>query len=91
MLGAPEAFVFVFVWLYVGAMVVAGALAGLVLGWGFAALGSRLIADATGVAITARIGGRELGAVAVLVAVPFVLALLPASRIYRRASIDALR
>lgn len=90
-LGAPSGFVFLSVWLYVGVMVVIGALAGLILGWGLSAVVSGIIGRMTGVALTASLGWREISAVATLVLVALCLALLPAFRIYRMSAVDGLR
>lgn len=90
-LGAPARFIFATVWLYVTALIGAGALIGLPLGWAGAALVSRLVASQTGVAMTATIGRTELGLVAILLGVGILLALVPAALVYRRPVVDALR
>lgn len=90
-LGASPLFIFATVWIYVAAIVVTGALAGLGLGWGAAAIVSDLLAQSTGVAMRAEIGARELSLVGALVGLGLVLAVVPALIIYRRPVIDALR
>lgn len=90
-LGASPLFIFATVWIYVAAIVVTGALAGLVLGWGAAAVVSDLLALSTGVAMRAEIGTRELSLVGTLVGLGLILALVPALIIYRRPVVDALR
>lgn len=90
-LGASPLFIFATVWIYVAAIVVTGALAGLVLGWGAAAVVSDLLAQSTGVAMRAEIGTRELSLVGTLVGLGLILALVPALIIYRRPVVDALR
>lgn len=90
-LGASPLFIFATVWIYVAGIVVTGALTGLILGWGAAAVVSDLLAQSTGVAMRAEIGARELSLVGTLVALGLVLALVPALIIYRRPVVDALR
>ncbi len=90
-LGAPASFVFLSIWLQIGVLVVAGAALGLLLGWGLSAFASRLIGEATGIAFTARLGWREFGAVGIFVGASLLLALIPAVRVYRQASVEALR
>lgn len=90
-LGASPLFIFATVWIYVAAIVVTGAVLGLVLGWGAAAVVSDLLAQSTGVAMRAAIGARELSLVGTLVGLGLVLAVVPALIIYRRPVVDALR
>jgi len=90
-LGAGRAFIFATVWVYVAAIIVTGAVIGLVLGWGVAAGVSELLAQQTGVSMQAQIGSREYGLVAILVALGLVLATLPALLIYRRPVVEGLR
>jgi putative ABC transport system permease protein len=90
-LGASPLFIFATVWIYVAAIVVTGAIAGLALGWGAAAVVSDLLAQSTGVAMRAEIGARELSLVGTLVGLGLVLAVVPALIIYRRPVVDALR
>ena len=90
-LGAPAGFVLLTVWLYVGAMIVAGAGIGLVLGWAGSAALTRIVADWSGVAMTAPLGAREFAAGGTLIAVGLALAILPAWRIYRASPVETLR
>lgn len=90
-LGATPLYIFATVWIYIAAIVVTGALIGLGFGWGAAAIVSDLLAQSTGVAMRAEIGGRELGLVGTFVALGLVLALVPALVIYRRPVVEALR
>lgn len=90
-LGAPARFIFATVWLYVTALIGAGALIGLPLGWAGAALVSRLVAAQTGVSMTATVGRTELTLVAILLGVGMLLALVPAALVYRRPVVEALR
>lgn len=90
-LGAPAIYVFLTVWLYVGAMILAGALIGLPLGWAFSALASGVIAHQTGVAMTTTLGWAELRIAATLLGLGFILALVPAVRLYRMPVVAGLR
>jgi len=90
-LGASRLFVFGSVWLQVGTLVVTGALVGVALGWGLAALVSDLLASRTGVAMQATVGARELALAATLVGLGLLLATIPALLVYRRPVVDALR
>ena len=90
-LGASRLFIFATVWTYVASMIVTGALVGLVLGWGFAAILSELLAQSTGVAMRASIGAREILLVGALVGLGMLLATIPALIIYRRPVVESLR
>lgn len=90
-LGAPRGYVFAVVWLYVGGLIVAGAAIGVPLGWAAAGIVSRLISDATGVAMVAQVGLREFGLASALVVLGFMLALIPAALLYRRPVVEGLR
>lgn len=90
-LGATPLFIYATVWIYVAAIVLSGALIGLLLGWGLAAIVSDLIAQSTGVSMRAQIGLREVSLVGALVGIGLVLALVPALIIYRRPVVEALR
>lgn len=90
-LGAPRAYVFAVVWIYVAGLILAGAAIGLPLGWAFAAVSSHWVSEASGVAMAARIGARELGLTAALLGLGAVLALVPAALVYRRPVVEGLR
>ncbi|MGB6116865.1 MAG: ABC transporter permease [Mesorhizobium sp.] len=90
-LGAPARFIFATVWLYVTALIGAGALIGLPLGWAAAAIVSNLVAAQTGVAMRATVGSTEFTLVAILLGVGMLLALVPAALVYRRPVVEALR
>lgn len=90
-LGAPRRFVFATVWLYVAAIVVTGAVAGMALGWVFATLLSEYLAQTTGISMRAAIGLREVHSVGIFVLLGLVLATIPALLIYRRPVIESLR
>lgn len=90
-LGASRLFIFLTVWSYVTLLIAAGALGGLLLGWGVAGIISHFLAEASGVAMQATIGGAEFRLVGALLVVGALLAAVPAMLIYRRPVIDALR
>ncbi|MTH62719.1 FtsX-like permease family protein [Paracoccus shanxieyensis] len=90
-LGASAGYVFASVWLYVGAMMLAGAVLGLPLGWAASAIATMLISQATGVAMTASLSWTELRMAATLLGLGCLLALIPALRIYRAPVVDNLR
>lgn len=90
-LGASRGFVFACVWLHVMAMIVAGALAGLALGWVAAALLGHLVELRTGLAVGVALGGDEFAMVGALVALGCLLAVLPAIVSYRQPVAAGLR
>lgn len=90
-LGASRLFLFALIWLQVEAMVVAGGLAGLVLGWAGAVALARLFAARTGVVLAVGIGAPEALLVAGLVAAGALLAFIPAWSAYRTPVSAALR
>lgn len=90
-LGAAPAFIFATVWIYVAALIVTGAMLGLALGWGAAAVVSHFIAQSTGVSMQASIGGTEIGLLAAFAGLGLLLATIPALLVYRRPVIDGLR
>ena len=90
-LGASRLFVFTTIWLYVSALIVAGAASGLLLGWGTAALVSSQVANITGVSMQAHIELRELQWAGLFVALGLALASVPAILVYRRPVIEGLR
>lgn len=73
------------------ALVVSGALIGLVLDWAVAVLLSAAIAQSTGIAMQAVVGWRELGLTGAVIVLCLVLATIPALLIYRRPVIEGLR
>ncbi|SMO38313.1 FtsX-like permease family protein [Paracoccus laeviglucosivorans] len=90
-LGASAAYVFASVWIYVGTMILAGAVLGLPLGWAASAIATSVISNATGVQMTATLGWTELRMAATLLALGFALALVPAFRLYRASVVAGLR
>lgn len=90
-LGAPRRFVLAVVWSYAAALVGVGGALGLALGWGVAALLSRIVTSRTDVLVVARIGWTEVQLVAGFASLALLLALLPAGLASRRAPLEGLR
>lgn len=90
-LGASRGFIFATVWLYIAALIVTGAVIGVLLGWGLAALVSDYLARMTGVSMRASIGVREFGLVGLFTLLGLILGTIPALLIYRRPVIEGLR
>lgn len=90
-LGAPDRFVFSVVWSYAAALIGAGALAGI--GVGFAAVGaiSRVVTARTDILVTATLGWPEFHLVAGFVSLTVLLALTPAFMALSRNIITDLR
>jgi len=90
-LGASRRFVLVTVWAQVTLIVLAGALAGLALGWVGAWTLSSVFAHQTGVALPVGLAGPEYLMVAALAALGSLLALIPALISYRQPVTPQLR
>jgi putative ABC transport system permease protein len=90
-LGAPRAYIFAVIWTAVTAMVGIGATAGLVVGWGIAAVLSRIISAETRIAVSAALGQHELLLAGLLVVVGGLVALVPAALVIRRPVVEGLR
>jgi putative ABC transport system permease protein len=90
-LGAPRAFIFATVWLYVVFLISAGALIGLPLGWLLAVIVSAIVSGHTRMAMHASLGPPEFAMVGLLLACGLALAVIPALLIYRRPVAEALR
>ena len=90
-LGASRAYVVAAVWLQVSAVLAAGALAGLALGWLGATVISHVLQARTGLALAPAIAGPELSLVAGLVIVGALIALVPAWHAHRRPVASLLR
>ena len=91
-LGAPRSYIFVVVWTGVTAMVTAGAILGLGLGYLVAQVLSAVISRETGIAISAGIGQPELVLAGLLEFVlGGVIALVPAALVHRQPVVDLLR
>ena len=90
-LGAGRRHLFLLVWLEVEALVLAGGLLGLGLGWAGALVLARIFQDRTGVVLPVELGRPEALLVAGLAAAGALLALLPAALAYRSPVAAALR
>jgi putative ABC transport system permease protein len=90
-LGAPRSYILLAVWLGAALLLVAGCLAGLVLG-GFAAwLVGQLVEQRTGLVVTVGLGLPEVLGVLGLIVVGSLMALLPAIASFRTPVGDSLR
>jgi len=83
-LGAPKAYIFSAVWLYVSAVVSAGAVAGIAAGWLASFLAGRYVANETGMALSPSIGWTELGLAATVIAMGCLFATVPAYSLVRQ-------
>lgn len=90
-LGASRAYVFLTVWLYFTLLVAAGAVLGLILGYGTALIVSTYLSSLAGFGITAVLGQQEFVLVGVLLLIGGLLALVPAVALFRRPVVEALR
>lgn len=90
-LGASRGYVFGAVWLHVTAMVAAGGVLGLGLGWAGAWALSTVFAAETGLMLPVALTGAEVAMVAVLVLAGGILALVPAAAVYRQPVTATLR
>lgn len=90
-LGAPRRFVLAVVWGFAAALLAAGALLGLALGWLAAAVLSRLVTARTGVLVEAEVGWAEAQLVAAFASLALLLALAPALLASRRPPLRDLR
>jgi putative ABC transport system permease protein len=89
-LGAPRLYIFLCVWMQIAVIAVAGALLGLLLGAGAAMAVSRMITQATGIVLPARIGPDELLLVGGMILFGLIVATVPAFISYRRSVIESL-
>jgi putative ABC transport system permease protein len=89
-LGAPRLYIFLCVWTQIAVIAVAGALVGLLLGAGAAIGVSRMITQATGIVLPARIGEDEVTLVAGMILFGLAVATVPAFISYRRSIIESL-
>ena len=90
-LGAPNRFVVAVLWGFAMGLIVAGVLAGIVLGYGAAAVISSILSERTGVQINAILGWPEFHILALFLGLAAFAALLPAWGALRRPVVDALR
>ncbi len=88
-LGASRLYVFASVWLFASIIVLVGAALGLALGFGAAGIASSLIAEGTGVDLSAGIGRQEVSLTLLGALAGILLATLPAALLYR-GSVAAL-
>jgi putative ABC transport system permease protein len=89
-LGAPRLYIFLCVWTQIAVIAAAGALIGLLLGAGAAIGVSRMITQATGIVLPARIGEDEFMLVAGMILFGLLVATVPAFISYRRSIIESL-
>lgn len=90
-LGAPNRFVFAVVWSYAATLIFAGAAAGVVVGYGAAALISRVVTERTDILVNATLGWPEFHLVAAFVSLTVLLALAPAFIALSRPIVTDLR
>lgn len=90
-IGAPRGFVFLVIWAEASLVIGLGAVAGLALGWGGAAILSALLEGRSGVYLPTALGLPELTLAAALVAIGLVLSILPAWLAWRRPIAAGLR
>lgn len=90
-LGASRAYMFCLVWTGISLMVATAAVLGLVLGYGVAQVISTVIAQRTGVALSATIGRPEFMLAGLILLLGSTVATVPALFVYRRPVAEALR
>ncbi|WP_342773819.1 ABC transporter permease [Histidinibacterium lentulum] len=90
-LGAPARFVLAVVWSYAASLLVTGAVLGLALGYGTAAVLSRIVTQRTDILVQASIGWTEIHLVAAFLSATLLLSLIPAWSVLRTPVMSALR
>lgn len=90
-LGASRLYVSLVVWLGAAALLAAGAVAGLAVGWVGAEAVARLIGARTGLTLAVHLGAGEVKLALLMAAVGSLVAILPAISAWRRPVGDALR
>ena len=90
-LGAPARFVFAVVWSFGAALLLPGALLGLLTGIGAAAVFSAIVTARTAVLVTAPLGWSEIHFLAGFISISLALSLLPAAFILRQPVVAGLR
>jgi len=90
-IGAPNRFIFAVVWCYATVLLVAGAVLGLVLGWGTAAILSNIVSQRTQIVIPLSFGWTEVQIAAAFIGLTSVLALAPAALALRQPVLRHLR
>ena len=89
--GAPGRFVISVVWSYAAALLAAGALGGLAVGWAAAAVLSRIVTQQTDILVRASLNWSEFHLVAGFVSLTALLALVPAWSVLRQPVLKGLR
>lgn len=90
-LGAPARFVFAVVWSFGAALLVAGAVLGLLTGIGAASILAKVVTARTDILVTAPLGWSEIHFLAGFVSVTLVLSLVPAAVVLRQPVVPGLR
>jgi len=90
-LGAPPRFVVAVVWSYAAALLVTGCALGLALGYGTAAVLSRVVTARTDILVEARPGWTELHLSAGFLSAMLLLSLVPAWSVLRARVMDGIR
>ncbi|WP_308917262.1 ABC transporter permease [Jannaschia sp. LMIT008] len=90
-LGAPGRFVLAVIWSYGAALIAAGAVMGLGVGWVAAELLSRIVTARTDILVVARLGWPELHLVAGFLCAATVLLIVPAFTVLRQPVVKGLR
>lgn len=90
-IGAPARFVLAVVWGYANALMIAGAVLGLPIGFVAASVVGRIITQQTDILMVATLGGTEALLVAAFVGLASILAVLPAALSLRKGIASALR
>ncbi len=89
-LGAPRLYVGISTWIYLFALIAAGTVAGLLLGWAIAQVVSEAFGARTGMSMRATLSRSEVVFALGALGIGAVLALVPAIATYRTRIVDAL-
>jgi putative ABC transport system permease protein len=90
-LGASRGYVFSVIWLYIVAVITAGAVIGLALGWLLAMVLSDWVGDQTGLVLPVSLTFKEFAMAGALIGLGLVLAAIPSAAAYRYAPAALLR
>lgn len=90
-LGAPSRFVFSVVWSYGALLLTVGAVLGLFVGVGAAAVLSRIVTEQTDILVRATLGWQEIHTVAAFASITTLLSLLPAVVVLKQSIVTGLR
>jgi putative ABC transport system permease protein len=90
-LGAPARFVMSAIWAYGSALIAAGTILGLGVGWLAAGILARIVTARTDIAVEARLGWPELHLVAGFLCVATLLLIVPAFIVLRQSIVKGLR